>query len=739
MGLTSFIFAQNRQADPAPTPEPPENNAWAYLDGLIDLPGLQVLADSGTPTSQTAQTYAPRMLYHPATGKTHFCYMQREDGLPHGQAMLMTFDPDKGFDVARIVGSVMIPFSGAMGDTHTVPSMIIIKDPTDDVEKVYITQERTHLTPFDVIKDHYGDQSYWTEPFDIGVNLAYAHPLIKSNGHAVIWCRGGDIAGDANHLYSAYVVDSSNYFEGLNGATPRKISLKEGVGLWHYPGVPFGYGMVNGRHCVTIARRTGTGVEGSYQADTFSESYRLYTEDFITFTNKSGSYSHNTSGANYITAAQLRANFLIYSTGDIDDQCKPLICGQSSTGIFCAIHQESQFTGNYLFLYETAPDVFAQKQINIGNMTSWGATSPTSNFNYLSIFSATDIRVLVDLTIDGVQVQHWFQTTNMGDSWENLGNVRPAGETRAVRMLIPNNVMEIPDDTNFPVYFSYVDSVYTDGRGLVCRVAAWGTPQAIPEVSVTPAVSMNYNSTGLFHYKCDSANLVKSGNNVTSMTDLFLLRNCACANNPQWNGSNAVAFLAASSQKGTPSTPSTLINKTSLTFIFVGPFVAASHVLSFTNTANTNSYLSFRLFAANTFGTHPATAGIQMDKSTTVDAISVYGQDDISSGDHVIAWVLDGRAVPEIFIDGKKQYFQGNNADVIAEWESFGKGPAHLTTAANTVTIAGRDRSTDDYFNTTVKEMVLFSAVMPTVELQSRIKKLCDDYGITYQHQYQTP
>lgn len=85
------------------------------------------------------------------------------------------------------------------------------------------------------------------------------------------------------------------------------------------------------------------------------------------------------------------------------------------------------------------------------------------------------------------------------------------------------------------------------------------------------------------------------------------------------------------------------------------------------------------------------------------------------------------------------QDLQVTGADTIEEWECIGKGPSHMTSAANVVTIGGIDRNTDTYTNLVLYEMVLWSGVMPFAERKAREKKLCDDHGITFINQFQVP
>lgn len=742
MGLTVFTLMVNSSAQqvelPPPTPEPIDPRLLVSSEEYHDISGALAMLDAGTVSSQTENLFTPRLLYH--NGKTYYVYMTYNVDPPYGQARLLVFDKDKGFDVPITVGNVMSlhPTQG-IADSHQVPSMMIAEDPSDEIEKVYLSQERTHMTALEVYKDINGDQSQFTLPFYIGLNLAYANYLNKGDGNVAIWCRGGSTANspgeyDDNHDYSIYVVDSTNGFEGLDTATPVRITSLADSDLWHYPGVPFGRYKVGSEYFLLISRRVGFG--DSFPTTYYHKYALVITEDFNTYRNFENTFSHSVSGDGLITDTILFTNYQYHATTSANVQGRHPVAGLSHTGRFYAICGNEDGDGGFVFIYYDESGVVV-KDISIPNLEARALDDPTNSFYSIMPYALNDIRVVVYITSGGFTRPHLFKTTDLGDSWTDLGDMCPEVADVDLRSLLPNNIMDIPVNTNFAIYFSRADAVDTGMRRLIYKTAAFNALQPITIAAVTPAVSMNYNSTGLFHYKCHSAGLTKTGNNVTALIDQFAVRNATCANNPQWNGSDAVTFLAASSQKATPASPANLVNKNALTFMCVCKFISgvSSHLLTFTNTANTTSFIQLRTAVANLHGTHPATAFVGIDKDASSEAVTVFGQDDIGDGeDHLITFVLDGRARTDIFIDGKRQFQEVSlTTPTIGEWDNIGKGPAFLTAfPANTVSIAARDRSTDDYTDLTFKEMLLYNGVLPEEERKSREKKLCDDYGITY-------
>lgn len=711
-----------------------------FSEEYVDFTGSQLLLDAGGSSGYTERYFAPRMLYY--NGKTYFAYMMREsEGRPFGQLRLLVFDKDRGFDRPVTVGSVLvsIPPGGDVGDTHTLPSMVIAKDPSDDVYKVYMTQERTHMTPLDFYKDVNGDYSKFTFPGTIGLNLAYAHILEKLDGGNVIWSRGGAISGAANHQYSIYVTESDNYFEGLDTATPVRITDKEAQGLWHYPGVPFGrHRSDDGEFTLVIGRRTGLADGGTepvaVETESWHKFYAVRTFDFVTFTNIPRTYSHNITDDGLLTGAILQANFMYHETDDIDVQGRDQISGVSADGDFYGIQGSADGDGTYLFIYYDDAGEVVKKALTIPDLQDNAVDVDVNPFKAIMAFSRTDIRCIAYKTIGGFDRPHLIKTTDLGDTWEDLGDMCPEVTGRSLRALLPNNIMEIPSSVIFPVYFSYDDAVYTEGRGLICKLASWGSIQAIPGVTVAPAAALNYNNTGLFDYEFIDATLTRSGNDITEVTDNFGIRNATGVNNPQWNGSDTVALVAASSQAFTVGTPASIVNKDSFTFIAV---IKGQDVMNFllTMSLNTADNQYFQIAVG-------VTGQVAVRVTTASTGTSIVTAADLLDDDefHVVAVTLDGRARLDIYIDGKRQYFETTltGANSVAHWEQIGL--SGLEVGANVVNIGRRDLLTTDSYSTgELKRTTLFDGVMPQSELDSRIKLLCDTYGITYIDHYQVP
>lgn len=428
--------------------------------------------------------------------------------------------------------------------------------------------------------------------------------------------------------------------------------------------------------------------------------------------------------------ADYDTHFMFHQTANDDTQGHIPCMGVSSTGKTAVICGDGD--GTYSFFYWEEGTLIV-KPIAISGMEVVDPDGQTGCFGYLMYIDEDDIRVVVDMDVAGSIRPALFQTTNKGDTWVNLGDM--CGDlTGAWQVFVPNNILRIPENETFALHYVRTDSVDTGAMLVRSKLAAWGNIQSIPGHAPTAATDMNYNSTGLFHYKSTNGNLTKSGNNVTVFVDLFGIRNGTAVNNPQWNGSDLVSFVSASSQRITMGTPASLVNKTSFTYIIVGEFSAAFTCICFSLNSDTDEYMEIRVVGTGqvyvrSFHGAGAASCVVMSQDTVV-----------GNGRHVIGVEADGRASWKITIDGKLQHFQTNltGASSFALWGQIGKGPAFVT--ANVVNTAFIDLSSGDaYTSGAVAEMLMYSGVMPLVEYHSRMKKLCDDHSVTYQNQFKLP
>lgn len=741
MVLNAF-FATLKRRTPDPPPEPEGLPELTIGSGYVLFTSEESWYRKGT----VELLFTPSMLYK--NGKTYFPYQSRVTVSPHGQIRMLVFDENQGFDRPVTVGDLMPLHPTGVGDTHVQPAFGFFPDPTDsDIEKIYITQERTHLSPFYVYKGINGDYSRFTTAFQIGVNLAYTNILTKVDGHPIIVCRGGDTAsGDANHTYAICVVDSTNYFEGLDTATPRQITQKEGQGLWHYPYLPFGHQRWGNKFFILISRRTGQADGGTTPTPITNESthkfYLVVTEDFINFENYQsahglpGAFTHDTGGG-LLTGTILQTNYQYHATNATAIQGRVQCAGMSSEGRFYAICGTPDGDGTYLFIYyDHITGGVIKKPISIPDMWEWDLDLPTNSFYHLMVMSESDIRCIMYKNIGGFRKVVLIKTVDKGDSWVELGDMIPEITDQDMVVDLPNNVMTIPRDKNFPAFFSYVVDGPTDNRVVIGKLAAWGDIQPMSGESVTAASDMNYLTFNRRHYKCVDASITRSGNNVTALTDLFGNGNATGVNNPQWNGSDTITMLAGSSRHFIIGSSTDVVNADVFTILAVVKMVPATAAVIFNCSVNSasNQYVELLVGAD----------GYVYYRCTDTNTGTFYGSDNIDDGEfHVIGMSVDGRAggPVHLYVDGRLQYVRTTMTNDQAGWGVVGQGPNGVgTSGANVARIASRDLSTTDvYYSFDFKEMVMWNAVLPWTTLRSKMKKLCDDHSITFLNQYQIP
>lgn len=712
MGLIMpFILSLPVRAQAEPEPEP-ESTELVLSDDAVEFSGTELKMDFGSTSVNTALYYRPRLVHH--LGKTYFNYNDRDSVLPYQQSRLLVFDNERGFDVPRPIGRGR---SGA--ETHSVSTLVA------DGGRVYSIQEDLHDSPMRVIRS-LADYDYgaFTFPFSIGSVLSYAHFVKKADGNFLLWTRG--IAYPTTNYYSLHITESSAGFE--TWGTPRRVSSRptgNDPNLRHYPFLPWGRVTVGGKIYLVFSCRKDNATPNFYRH------HILTTPDSgedcgKVFSNVEETFSHDFDVSGAFADSVAATNFAFFTADNDDVQGFSPIVGIGPEGQVYTVITGTDGIG-YFFKYFVPGEGWTTKEILIGSLETLAAGATASQFSYITAHSHDDIRMVVRIQVGSDVRPYWFKTTNQGTSWQNLGDMRPSF-TGTIYPLIPENYLEIANNENFAFLFSREDDVYTGGAMLHCCVAAKGTIQAIPGVEIEPAVSMNYESTGLFHYIANASNLVLSGSNVTTKTDLFGLRDATGVNNPQFdtdhittNGTTSRFTISATG----------LASLATLVYMVVARRIPGqlSIFLSLSDTASNNEYTEFQI-AADGRPAHRMTNSITlitMAENAITDEL-----------DHVLTFIVAGLNT-YIRVDGALQLVQYNAGIDTNHYAIAGTGPSSITTV-NAVRQGMRDTNSADIFSQTyVKEELLFSGVMPTSEIEAREKKLCEDHGIAFQNQFQIP
>lgn len=674
----------------------------------IAVSKTQMRMQAGIGAADSITHYSPRVYYH--NGRVYVNFINPTATKPYGQSRMIEFHCQHGFGRPFTVG--LIPDSS---DDHSVA----VVQANDD--GIYSFQEVLHNSPVNVYKSsNLEDISQFSLFETFGTDLAYVNILNKVAGNHLAWMRG------VTAQCSIYQVESTDGLESWGTEVRITDNPSGGQPTYrHYPFLPFNTWYANGRYFRIIAKRKDQGADGYFYK------FHLLTStqaNLKIFTNVEGTYTHDVDVDGLLTDTILEANYMYHSmdgNGDIQGY-QPRVAISPIGNVFTII-RDADGTDNFSFKY-FRNGAWTTKDLTIANIGYFPVPFP-----YIIAFSDYDIKMVVRIDEGTYYRPHLFQTRNLGDSWEDLGDMCPEMTSGDVNVLIPNNLTDIPKNVNFPLVFTSRDATDTEWCNVTYKLGALGTVQTLTTETVTGAAIANYNSQGRWHYKATDANITRSGNNVTGLTDIFGLNNATGVNNPQWSGTNYISFLQASQNRFTIP----LVSLDAFTYIVVARFVSSvGYILvSFTDNTVTNKVLEFivsgsdgKVYYRNV---NPSTADIRSQDTVNDSAI------------HVLAITVPGRAgvTPNIWIDGRLQYFEYptiTDAATLTIWRNLGRGPS--TVSATVCRMGMRDLSTGDFFSSgDFFEDAMFTGVLPKSVLKSYVKQLCDDYSVTYRGEYEIP
>jgi hypothetical protein len=209
-------------------------------------------------------------------------------------------------------------------------------------------------------------------------------------------------------------------------------------------------------------------------------------------------------------------------------------------------------------------------------------------------------------------------------------------------------------------------------------------------------------------------------------------RTATGVNNPQFNGSNAITTNGTNSYFTVPVTGLTALSKG--TFMCVARANAVnSVVMAFSDNTSNNEYIWMGLNNTTLNGGAGGAAYTIIAGGGSARLTS--GQDVTGNNAyHILTIVMNGRTLPDIYIDGKKQHYF-NDTTTVAEEALQGRFTDAITTV-NAINIGRVDRTTDIYWTVDFKEIVLFNDVFDFATMRGFIQKLANDHSITLQSQF---
>lgn len=746
MDLISFIQSLSYTAPTTAEPEPETPSVDLVLgDSVVTMTGTET--ESGGTTGHFL--WSPRGLWH--EGKTYFAYpkVYNTEGL--GQLYIFVYDEKDGLKRPYRLGNTQIlnPDFG-VPDGHIVPSFQI-----DNDGNLFVFQERTHDSPIDIYKgSSFNNFELLAEKINPGTGAtaqsSYHNIMKLPNGNGWSWCR-------MTKLYEAYSgghgasVSASNGFESWgslvrNTTNPRPVMSSPGSGTdktRHYPVLPYYRQIISidgADHvvCIRVQRTdnyvTGLGSWNQYYIHASPVGANLG----VVFKNLIGTpYTHDISGANYMTETILNDKFLIYSSGaETNNALKPIATCSLHPKIFMVTGDAH--TGNLLLhIIDIPTRALTTKTLNI---TGYHIYDPDASqeiavkhIAYIESGGYLEIAIEIDYPSDVIK-GHLFRTYDLGDTFIDRGDMFPEIATSTRHPNFPFNYLDIPDDRNFIITAIDVEGVPTAKTTYFKRAAKGALQVETPNI-VIPAASFS-DANDFFDYLAVDGQISRSGNNVTGLTDQFGLRNATGVNNPQWDGSDTITLTHTSSHHFTiPTTGFSGLTKCTF-FAVVKRTVSTGAgdygILLISNSGATSDYVGW--FAND--GGAGDTPSLRFVNASSGVALTDHGQYVPALDEWVlIDWSTDGRCKTDIHVNGQKQFYQTTNYSTLTHFQKRGRLDYGTI---NSVNIGFLNRSASDvYFPFAFKRLMMKNNVYDYETLRALRKKIADAHGITLNYGYQ--
>lgn len=684
--------------------------------------------------------WSPRGLWH--DGRTYYPYPRYHANQGLGQLYFFVYDENDGLKKPYRFGRVGIlqPDLG-VPDNHVAPVFHI-----DDDGNLGAYQERPHDTPIDIYKGvDFNTMQLLAEKINpgtgIGAESSY-HNLIKlPDGNFWSWCR-------MTALYKAYSgghgasINSSNGLEGWgslvrNTTNPRPATSYSPSGntdTRHYGLVPY-YRQIVGDYIYLMRvqrvdnHTTGLGLWHKF----YLHRTPLGTGRGVLFENLLGTpYTHDVSGANYMTETILDNNFLFYNSGShLNNAFNPIFTLSLAPKLYIVTGDAN--TGNLLFhIVDITARTLVTKTLNISGYHFYDPTIYQIMAVKHLAYKEDEEYVEAGVEIDhgAVAKCHLFRSYDEGDTWTDDGDVFPEITTNALDITFPFNYHEIPRYRNFIVTCLTDDNAATTGtkRTHFKRMAKGRL--AVERRNIVVAAENYSDANNFFHYVAQDGMISRSGNDVTALTDQFGLRNATGSNNPQWNGSDEITLNGTNQDFSIATTGFSALTKCTFFAVVKRTSATMPGILFFSNAGNSLNYLGWFLNdggAANA----PSLRLVEQGGATLID----YGQYVPGQNENVLlAFVTDGLCKTDIYVNGAKQFYQTSGYSTLAQ---YGKRGTLSFGTITSVKIGRRDISgTDLYFPFAFKRFMMKNTVYDYETYRRLEKKIADAHSITLNYGY---
>lgn len=724
----------------APTEEPePDPIDLVLGDQVVTYTGAQTLAGV---LAGVQNLYQPKMLWH--NGKTYYNYhgIYQSEGL--GQGYILVYDEKDGLSKPYRIGNTQVLNSySSQPDTHTQPNMQI-----DNDGNLFMFQERTHDSPIDIYKgSSFTNMELLAEKINPGTGATAEssyHQMIKlPNGNGWSWCR-------MTGLFEAYAgghgasVEASDGFESW-GSLIRNTTNPDPVGFYppsgtgktrHYPILPYyrQIAKIEGDDhiiCIRVQRvdnfSTGQGTWHKF----YIHGTPVGTGRGTIFKNLLGTpYSQDVSAANYMDETDLDTNFLFYNSGSESNNAMIPV---STVSLFPKVYivTGDANTGNLLLhIIDIAARTLVTKSLNITGYhvydPSVGQGTSLQHMAYIEDGQYLEVGIGIDYPASVIKI-HLFRSYDDGDTFEDQGDMFPEIATSTTRVTFPMNYHAIPNNRNFMVTTHDTDLVTANTQITYVKRAAKGAIQAETPRIVVPAASFS-DAFNFFDYAFENADLTKTGNNITSVTDRFGLRNATGVSNPQWDTVNAFVLNGTSSHFTIPTTGFSGLTK--CTFFALVSLTELRTTNIFEITDATSGYVRWNLYDAGV-GNTPSF----IHKIPASATLRDHGQYVVGLNEWVLlGGVVDGRCRADLFINGAKQHYQHFGYSTLAHYQK--RGTLSYGTISS-VRIGMQNLSSDAWYPLSGKRLMMKSTVYDHETYRSLEKKIADLYGITLNYGYQ--
>jgi hypothetical protein len=653
--------------------------------------------------SAAALLYAPNSFW--ADGKTYFSLQKNLSVSPFGQIGLVVYDEQLGLNRPQILGKPL-----ASGDTHTRPSIYF------DNNRLYAIQENLHITPLDIYKSDYDNEteSFTEQVEKIGTAMAYANIYKLSDGNFAIYFRFGNGQPFDTKAYASVVKSTAGF---ASFGSEQQLTLRTTNNVYQYPTQP-NNGTVGLWHYGVLSERTGPGT------DVFWYKYWLWkTQDFVTFYNYDGSFSKNVVSVSPLTEAELNTNFAFYTGVNTKQYYSPATC-LDNNGNFFAIIGDGNQTGTYQFIYNLGSGFITNTFSITDSKTTSDMGSDTQGGAIVDItaYSSSEIEALVRVDEGTYTRIRRYRTVDFGVTWTLIDSPFSTVNADFFFSCYPKNLQAIPLNRNFQI----IGSEYAASGAVNVHfvTSAKGAVQAVPGTRTYDTVAdLNDLANCAVHYEVATGKITNTGTTLNSLIDQSgNSRTGTPSGSPVIDNGTTPTYMTFDGTNDLITiSPTGLTSSTVGTFIFVMRVGATPRLLSFGNTADATKYINVSIVSNK---------GYFHAQSSGTNGIDVIGQTSVNDANFHIVSICVRPNIVYIYIDGVRQQVEFAN-DAGTGRANVGRLYLSSISGINSFVLGALKRTTTLFGSYDLKEFAYYSRFLSDEERYGAEVMLGTKHGIT--------